>query len=81
MRDLEGLCSVSHGTKKDSIEKNGYKGIGFKVVFCQSNKVIVYSQKNYFRFDEGYNFAWRNEWGKSQKEWEVQSKHSVNSVL
>lgn len=76
VRDLEGLCSVSHGTKKDSIEKTGYKGIGFKAVFGQSNKVIVYSQKNYFRFDEGYNFAWRNEWGKSQKEWEVQNERN-----
>lgn len=74
VRDLEGLCSVSHGTKKDSIEKTGYKGIGFKAVFGQSNKVIVYSQKNYFRFDEDYNFAWRKEWGKSQKEWEIQNE-------
>lgn len=54
-RDIEGLCSVSHGTKKNSIEKTGYKGIGFKAVFGQSNKVIVYSQDNYFRFDETYN--------------------------
>jgi hypothetical protein len=76
VRDLEGLCSVSHGTKKDSIEKTGYKGIGFKAAFGQSNKVIVYSQKNYFRFDEGYNFDWRNEWGKSQQEWEVQNERT-----
>ena len=54
-RDIEGLCSVSHGTKKNSIEKTGYKGIGFKSVFGQSNKVMVYSQDNYFRFDETYN--------------------------
>lgn len=56
-RDIEGLCSVSHGTKKNLIEKTGYKGIGFKSVFGQSNKVIVYSQNNYFRFDETHNFA------------------------
>lgn len=70
-RDIEGLCSVSHGTKKNSIEKTGYKGIGFKAVFGQSNKVIVYSQDNYFRFDETYNYPWRTEWGQSQNEWET----------
>lgn len=73
-RDLKGICAVNHGTKKDSIEKTGYKGIGFKAVFGQSNKVIVYSQNNYFRFDEGYSFVWRSEWGKSQKEWEAQNE-------
>lgn len=70
-RDIEGLCSVSHGTKKNLIEKTGYKGIGFKSVFGQSNKVIVYSQNNYFRFDETHNFAWRKEWEQSQNEWEI----------
>lgn len=68
-RDIEGLCSVNHGTKKNSIEKTGYKGIGFKAVFGQSNKVIVYSEDNYFRFDETYNFTWR--WRQSQHEWET----------
>lgn len=70
-RDIEGLCSVSHGTKKNSIEKTGYKGIGFKSVFGQSNKVIVYSQDNYFRFDETYNYPWRTEWKQSENEWEA----------
>ena len=70
-RDMDGLCSISHGTKKNSIEKTGYKGIGFKAVFGQSNKVIVYSQDNYFKFDEAYNFMWRKEWGQSQDEWET----------
>lgn len=70
-RDIEGLCSVSHGTKKNLIEKTGYKGIGFKAVFGQSNKVTVYSQDNYFRFDEAYNFKWRIEWEQSQNEWEA----------
>lgn len=70
-RDIEGLCSVSHGTKKNSIEKTGYKGIGFKAVFGQSNEVIVYSRDNYFRFDETYNFTWRTEWEQSQNEWET----------
>lgn len=70
-RDVEALCSVNHGTKKKLAEKTGYKGIGFKSVFGQSNKVIVYSQNNYFRFDETYNFAWRTEWGQSQQEWET----------
>lgn len=70
-RDVEGLCSVNHGTKKNSIEKTGYKGIGFKAVFGQSNKVIVYSDDNYFRFDETYSFAWRTEWKQSKDGWEA----------
>lgn len=70
-RDIEGLCAVNHGTKKNSIEKTGYKGIGFKAVFGQSNKVIVYSEHNYFRFDETYNFAWRTEWEQSKDGWET----------
>lgn len=73
-RDIEGLCSVNHGTKKNSIEKTGYKGIGFKAVFGQSNKVIVYSEDNYFRFDETYNFSWRTEWGESQDNWETENE-------
>lgn len=70
-RDIEALCSVNHGTKKKLAEKTGYKGIGFKSVFGQSNKVIVYSQSNYFRFEETYDFGWRKEWGQSQLEWET----------
>lgn len=75
-RDIEGLCSVNHGTKKDSIEKTGFKGIGFKAVFGQSNKVIVYSEGNYFRFDETHNFAWRTEWEQSKENWEASNNRT-----
>src|SRR6218665_1607707 len=35
-RDLRGLCGVNDGTKKNSPDKTGFKGIGFKAVFGQS---------------------------------------------
>ncbi|KAA6327671.1 hypothetical protein EZS27_023364 [termite gut metagenome] len=69
-RDLRGLCSVNDGTKKNSIEKTGYKGIGFKAVFGQSNRVIIFTNKEYFRFDENYPFEWKKSWGNSQQNWE-----------
>jgi len=69
-RDLRGICGVSDGTKKNLIEKTGYKGIGFKAVFGQSEKVIIYTNKEFFRFDSGYNFKWNNKWGDNQQSWE-----------
>ncbi|MFD2037019.1 sacsin N-terminal ATP-binding-like domain-containing protein [Belliella marina] len=69
-RDLRGLCGVSDGTKKTSIEKTGYKGIGFKAVFGQSDKVVIYSNGDFFRFDSNYAFEWNTKWGDNQQNWE-----------
>ncbi|WP_346986214.1 RNA-binding domain-containing protein [Chryseobacterium sp. POE27] len=69
-RDLRGICGVSDGTKKKSIEKTGYKGIGFKAVFGQSDNVVIYSNGDYFRFDSNYPFEWNTKWGDSQQNWE-----------
>ncbi len=69
-RDIEGLCAVSHGTKKNDKTKTGYKGIGFKSVFGQSNQVIIYTAGEYFRFDKSFDFQWNNNWSSTQKEWE-----------
>lgn len=69
-RDIQGLCAVSHGTKKTDKTKTGYKGIGFKSVFGQSNEVIIFSNKEYFRFEKTYNFVWKSNWSSSQKKWE-----------
>lgn len=69
-RDLRGICGVSDGTKKKSIEKTGYKGIGFKAVFGQSDNVVIYSNGDYFRFDSNYPFGWNTKWGDSQQNWE-----------
>lgn len=73
-RDLRGICGVNDGTKKNSIEKTGYKGIGFKAVFGQSQKVTIYSDGEYFRFDSGYSFSWNPDWGNNQGEWEKENE-------
>lgn len=72
-RDINGLCGVKYGTKTKDKTKTGYKGIGFKSVFGQSKEVMIYSNKEYFRFDKTYSFGWKNEWGGTQKEWESEN--------
>jgi hypothetical protein len=67
-RDVRGLCNVNNGTKKDDASKTGYKGIGFKSVFGQSNEVTVYTNNEYFRFDSSFPFAWR--WDEKKEDWE-----------
>lgn len=67
-KDIRGICNINNGTKKSDLKKTGYKGIGFKSVFGQSNNVVIYTNGEFFRFDNSYNFEWK--WDKSQKEWE-----------
>ena len=67
-RDLQGICNVNNGTKKSDLTKTGYKGIGFKSVFGQSDKVTIYTNDEYFRFDASYSFEW--EWEGSKTIWE-----------
>lgn len=73
-RDLEGICSVNHGTKKNAPDKTGFKGLGFKAVFGQSQHVTVYSGGEYFRFDAGYAHPWNTGWGPDQQTWEVENE-------
>lgn len=67
-RDLQGICNVNNGTKKSDLTKTGYKGIGFKSVFGQSDKVTIYTKDEYFRFDSSYPFDWK--WEESKILWE-----------
>lgn len=67
-RDLKGICNVNNGTKKSDITKTGYKGIGFKSVFGQSDKVTIFTKDEYFRFDASYPFDWK--WKESKEIWE-----------
>ncbi|WP_206107395.1 ATP-binding protein [Paenibacillus apii] len=67
-RDLQGICNVNNGTKKSDLTKTGYKGIGFKSVFGQSDKVTIFSKDEYFRFDSTYPFDWK--WKDSKIIWE-----------
>lgn len=69
-RDLIGLCSINHGTKKKDAQKTGYKGIGFKAVFGKSDRVIIYSEQEFFRFDKNNRIPWNAGWDGSQSEWE-----------
>lgn len=70
-RDIRGICNVNNGTKKEDSSKTGYKGIGFKSVFGQSDKVTIFTDSEYFRFDASYPFDWI--WSGTKDEWEAQS--------
>ena len=67
-RDLRGICNVNNGTKKSDSTKTGYKGIGFKSVFGQSEHVIIFTNGEYFRFDSSFDFGWS--WEEPQEDWE-----------
>jgi len=67
-RDLQGLCNINNGTKKEDSSKTGYKGIGFKSVFGQSDKVTIFTGGEYFRFDSSYSFEWN--WPDTKNIWE-----------
>ncbi|MGS2776581.1 sacsin N-terminal ATP-binding-like domain-containing protein [Robertmurraya sp. GLU-23] len=67
-RDLQGICNVNNGTKKSDLTKTGYKGIGFKSVFGQSDKVTIFTKDEYFRFDSSHSFEWK--WEESKIIWE-----------
>lgn len=67
-RDLQGICNVNNGTKKSDLTKTGYKGIGFKSVFGQSDKVTIFTKDEYFRFDSSYSFEWK--WEEPKMLWE-----------
>jgi hypothetical protein len=70
-KDLQGLCGVNNGTKKKDLDKTGYKGLGFKAVFGKSDYVMVYSDREYFRFDSSYQIKWNQQWGTNdQQTWE-----------
>ncbi len=73
-KDIRGICNINNGTKKSDLKKTGYKGIGFKSVFGQSNNVVIYTDGEYFRFDSSYNFGWK--WAKSQNEWESENNRA-----
>jgi len=69
-RDIQGICSINHGAKKSDTSKTGFKGIGFKSVFGQSNQVTIFTDGDYFKFDANRDFKWEETWGKSKEEWE-----------
>lgn len=50
-KDFRSLVSAAKSTKS-SKEKTGYKGIGFKSVFTNSQQVFVHSGSYHFKFDK-----------------------------
>jgi len=70
-RDVQGLCSINNGTKKSDTTKTGYKGIGFKSVFGQSDEVTIFTNNEYFKFDANHPIDWN--WDGSQEEWESEN--------
>lgn len=56
--DFDAITSAANGTKKANENKTGYKGIGFKSVFTDSQEVIIKTGGYQFKFDrkdERYN--------------------------
>lgn len=66
--DIRGICNINNGTKGADLSKTGYKGIGFKSVFGQADKVIVFTDGEFFRFDAFYSFDWK--WDEAKSDWE-----------
>lgn len=50
--DVTSICSIGDSTKKNDAEKIGYKGIGFKSVFSDSDTVFIHSGNFSFSFDK-----------------------------
>jgi hypothetical protein len=70
--DIESVCSIGDGNKRDDANKTGFKGIGFKSVFSHSDLVIINSGNYCFRFEKGHwNGYWNDNWGKKE-DWEAE---------
>ena len=50
-RNIAAICDINDGEKSDNVEAIGYKGIGFKTVFLDSDVVYLSTGKYSFRFD------------------------------
>lgn len=52
--NVEAVCDAGKSTKVADTTKTGYKGIGFKSVFSDSQAVYIHSGYFTFRFDKSY---------------------------
>lgn len=50
--DFVSITTAANGTKKANENKTGYKGIGFKSVFTDSEQVFIYTGGYKFKFDK-----------------------------
>lgn len=46
-KDIEGVCGIANGTKEDGT-RIGHFGIGFKSVYCYTERPCIYSGKYHF---------------------------------
>ena len=51
VNNVHSICSINESDKSDSIDKIGFKGIGFKSVFKDCNFAYIKSGGYSFRFD------------------------------
>lgn len=52
LQNVAGICGINAGDKRLNKKAIGYKGIGFKTVFCENDYVYIKSGAFSFRFDE-----------------------------
>lgn len=50
--DFVSITTAANGTKKANENKTGYKGIGFKSVFTDSEQVFIHTGGYHFKFDK-----------------------------
>ncbi|MCC2598427.1 sacsin N-terminal ATP-binding-like domain-containing protein [Sphingobacterium sp. FBM7-1] len=50
--NVKAISDAAQSTKKNDETKTGYKGIGFKSVFSDSDQVYIYSRDYSFKFDK-----------------------------
>ena len=72
--DIESICSVGDGNKRGDENKTGYKGIGFKSVFANSDFVIIKSGEYCFKFDKKESNKWNPTWG-IENDWKEARKN------
>ena len=51
-KNIAAICDINDGEKSDNTEAIGYKGIGFKTVFLDSDYVLLNTGNYTFRFDK-----------------------------
>lgn len=54
--DIRAITDIGYSTKKKDPEQTGYKGIGFKIVFRESDNVLIKSGGYSFSFDREHPF-------------------------
>ena len=54
-KNVAAICNINDGEKSDNVEAIGYKGIGFKTVFLDSDYVFLQTGTYTFRFDKSFS--------------------------